>query len=87
MTDTLRMNVIVPEVDDPEIFQYLSNFSSRTRASQARKLMLLGLVQLNSLGGVDTSLDLVGNSPRLTEQKPPSDEQELIVNSGLNTLF
>ena len=86
MTDLIRMNQRIPRAEEPEIFDYLSQFSERTRAAQARKLMLLGLVEMNRLGSgvpapeVQTSI----NEPDIPAA---NDDSDLIVQSGVNDLF
>jgi len=84
MDDTIRMNQKISRSDDQEIFDYLNGFGERNRAAQARKLMLLGLVQLNRLSsGVQEPMEI----PARTREPVKDDEQELIVNSGVGGLF
>lgn len=90
--DTIRMNQKIPFDDDPELFEYLSQFGDRARAYQARKLMLLGLVQLRNLGGPQPEVSIPA-ATSVTETITPEEENaggsedELIASAGVDDLF
>lgn len=89
MTDQIRMNQKIVRAEDPEIYDYLNGFGERARAAQARKLMLLGLVELSRLSGGQQAAQTIP-SPTLASSEDiaaANDEQSLIVESGLSTLF
>lgn len=86
MSDLIRMNQRIPRAEEPEIFDYLSQFSERARAAQARKLMLLGLVEMNRLGsGVPAQEVMIPSSE--PELPAANDDSDLVVQSGVNDLF
>lgn len=89
MTDLIRMNQKIVRAEDPEIYDYLNGFGDRARAAQARKLMLLGLVELSRLSGGTPAATPVIPSPQVQPEvtTAANNEQSLIVESGLNTLF
>lgn len=85
MVEQIRMNQKIPRVEDPELYEYLSQFNDRGRAYQARKLMLLGLVQLGKLNGGE--VDIVPPPSDQTEVAAEKDEFDLISEAGVADLF
>lgn len=86
MSDTIRMNQRIPRAEEPEIFDYLSRFTDRVRAAQARKLMLLGLVEMNRLGA-GVSVPEMKAPIKEPDLPAVNDDSDLIVQSGVNDLF
>lgn len=91
MSSVIRMNQKIPQAEDPELFQYLSQFPDRGRAYQARKLMLLGLVQLGRLNGQKMAVDsgTASNAHSLTQASNAGmkSEYDLIADAGVAELF
>ena len=85
MVEQIRMNQKIPRVEDPELYEYLSKFNDRGRAYQARKLMLLGLVQLRKLNGGE--LDVMPHPSGQKDISIEKDEFDLIADAGVGDLF
>lgn len=84
MTDSIRMNQIISMDEDPELFEFLSRFS-KGKPYQARKLMLLGLVQLGKLKGGEVDIMPAPSGQKdITAEK---DEFDLISDAGVGDLF
>lgn len=84
MTDSIRMNQIISMDEDPELFEFLSRFS-KGKPYQARKLMLLGLVQLGKLNGGEVDIMPAPSGQKdITAEK---DEFDLISDAGVGDLF
>lgn len=86
MLEEIRMNQKIPKVEDPELYEYLSKFNSRGRAYQARKLMMLGLVQLGMLNGGESFPHKPSSEPEGIEDEAMN-ENELIGAAGVDALF
>ena len=85
MANSIRMNQIISLDEDPELFEFLSKFS-KGKPYQARKLMLLGLVQLGKLNGGDVAMQ----QPIATVENNAyaiKDEYDLIADAGVAELF
>jgi|GEM_PF-1390718 len=87
MVEQIRMNQKIPRTEDPELYDYLSSFSDRGRAYQARKLMLLGLVQLGKLNGQAMNGNNKQNEFNQSPQAKIENEFELISQAGVEALF
>ena len=87
MVEQIRMNQKIPRKEDPELYEYLSMFSDRGRAYQARKLMLLGLVQLGKLNGQAMTGNTKQKEIHQPRQADVDNELELISQAGVDTLF
>ena len=85
MSNSIRMNQIISMDEDPELFEFLKKFS-KGKPYQARKLMLLGLVQLGKLNGGDVAMQ----QPVAAVEKNADaikDEYDLIADAGVAELF
>lgn len=84
MADSIRMNQIISMEEDPELFEFLRRFS-KGKPYQARKLMLLGLVQLGKLNGGE--LDVMPHPSGQKDISIEKDEIDLIADAGVGELF
>ena len=94
MDGLIRINQKIVSEEDPEVFDYLAQFTERSRAYQARKLMLLGLLQLNRIGSNDLNIEPARDEMDSGKEKAPveagaagADETDLIVGAGVADLF
>lgn len=85
MTNSIRMNQIISMEEDPELFAFLRKFN-KGKPYQARKLMLLGLVQLGKLNGGEMDIQMPA-TPIHSDENTKKSEYELIGNAGLDDLF
>jgi hypothetical protein len=84
MANSIRMNQIISMEEDPELFDFLKRFS-KGKPYQARKLMLLGLVQLGRLnGGEAVTMTHQYSNEDIGNEK---DEFDLISDAGVGDLF
>lgn len=84
MANSIRMNQIISMEEDPELFEFLRRFS-KGKPYQARKLMLLGLVQLGKLNGGE--VDILPHPSGQKDISTEKDEFDLISDAGVGDLF
>ena len=84
MANSIRMNQIISMEEDPELFEFLRRFS-KGKPYQARKLMLLGLVQLGKLNGGE--VDILPHPSGQKDISIEKDEFDLISDAGVGDLF
>lgn len=85
MANSIRMNQIISMEEDPELFDFLRRFS-KGKPYQARKLMLLGLVQLGKLNGGEMEFQPEAIQTQIKDVTS-KDEFDLISDAGVADLF